>query len=743
MIGQTVSHYKILEKLGEGGMGVVYKAQDLKLDRTVALKFLPTQFGSEEEQKKRFFQEAKAASALDHPNVCTIHEIDQTAEGQTFICMAYYEGEPLNKKLERGYLTLEEVLDFGLQIAQGLAKAHQIGIIHRDIKPGNIIITEEGLAKILDFGLAKLVGKSSVTTSQKVIGTTGYMSPEQLCGETVDQRTDIWSLGMVLYEMSAGQPPFSGESEQAIMYAILNDAPLPITNIRAGLFEEIDRMVRKCLEKKPSFRYQFVNDLIVDLRRLQKDKTPSVGVSAAPPKSIAVLPFDNISPDPENEYFSDGLTEEIITNLSKVRTLKVISRTSIMRYKGVKKPVKQIAGELGVQFILEGSVRKQGNDLRISAQLIDAAQDAHLWAERYRGTVEDIFDIQEKVAGEITGALKLHLTPSEEKDLKKRYTENTEAYQLYLQGRYFWNKRTEEGMKKGIAFFRQAIEKAPAYAPAYVGLADAHILLGVYGYLPSIEVMPAARAAALTALEIDNTLAEAHASLAHVKMLYEWDWEGAEREFLQAIQLNPGYAPARLWYSLNLSSMGRLEEALAEIRHARELDPLSLIINTDVGLIHYFARRYDQAIEEYQKTLEIDRNFFVVRAALGLAYEQTGRYPEAIAELQQALTLSGGSTLMVAALGHALAAAGRRGEAQEILKKLEETSKERYVSPYSVARIYAALGETDLAFDWLEQGYKQRSLFLIHAPLKVDPAFDFLRSDPRFTELLKKVGLEK
>ncbi len=742
MIGQTISHYKILEKLGEGGMGVVYKAQDLKLDRTVALKFLPTQFGSGEEQKKRFFQEAKAASALDHPNVCIIHEIDQTPDGQTFICMAYYEGEPLNKKLERGYLTLEEVLDFGLQIAQGLAKAHQIGIIHRDIKPGNIIITEEGLAKILDFGLAKLVGKSSVTTSQKVIGTTGYMSPEQLCGETLDHRTDIWSLGMVLYEMSAGQPPFTGESDQAIMYAILNDAPLPITNIRAGFFEEVDRMVSKCLEKKPSFRYQYLTDLIVDLRRLQKDKTPSVGVSAALQKSIAVLPFDNISPDPENEYFSDGLTEEVITHLSKIRTLKVISRTSVMRYKGVKKPLRQIAGELGVVFILEGSVRKQGNDLRISAQLIDAVQDAHLWAEKYRGTLEDVFDIQEKVAGEIAGALKLRLTPSEEKDLKKRYTENTEAYQLYLKGRYYWNKRTEEGMKKGISFFQEAIEKDSSFAPAYVGLADANILLGVYGYLPCRAVMPAAKTAAAKALEIDEALAEAHASMAHVKMLYEWDWEGAEKGFQSAIKLSPAYAAARLWYSINLSSTGRLEEALAEVKKARELDPLSLIINTDVGLIHYFARRYDQAIEEYQKTLEIDPNFYVTRAALGLAYQQKGAFDQAVAELRLSLNLSGGSTLIEATLGHTYAVAGKKDEARQVLASLKEPAK-RYVMPYAVARLYAGLKEIDQAFEWLEKAYQDRSLFLIHAPLKVDPGFDPLRSDPRFAALLRKVGLEK
>ncbi|MGE5692451.1 MAG: protein kinase domain-containing protein, partial [Candidatus Zixiibacteriota bacterium] len=442
MIGKTVSHYKILEKLGEGGMGVVYKAQDLRLDRLVALKFLPPPLGAEEEQKKRFFQEAKAASALDHPNICTIHEIDQTDKGQIFICMAYYEGEPLNKKIERGPLKLEEVVSVALQIAQGLAKAHRQGIVHRDIKSGNVVITADGIAKIVDFGLAKLLGNTTHTKT-KAVGTPGYISPEQLSGDLADHRVDIWSLGVLLYEMLTGQLPFRGDYEQAVLYAILNEAPAPVSATRKEVPFVLDNVVARCLQKNPASRYQKTEDLIADLKRAEAACCTVQPAGSATVKSVAVLPFDNISPEPENDYFSDGLTEEVITHLSKIRALKVISRTSAMRYKGIKKPLRQIAGELGVEFILEGSVRRQGNDLRITAQLIDAVQDSHLWAEKYRGTLEDVFDIQEKVAGEITGALRLTLSPNEEQDLKHRPTQDPEAFQSYLKGRYWWNKRTE------------------------------------------------------------------------------------------------------------------------------------------------------------------------------------------------------------------------------------------------------------------------------------------------------------
>ncbi len=742
MIGQTVSHYKILGKLGEGGMGVVYKAQDLRLDRTVALKFLPSHLGADEEQKKRFFQEAKSASALDHPNICTIHEIDQTDGGQIFICMAYYEGGPLNKKIEKGALKLEESVSIALQIAQGLAKAHRQGILHRDIKSGNVVVTADGIAKIVDFGLAKLLGNTT-RTKTKAAGTPGYISPEQLSGDLADHRADIWSLGIVLYEMLTGLLPFRGDYEQAVLYAILNEVPAPASSMRKEVPFVLDGIVAKCLQKNPAGRYQKTEDLIEDLKRAEMALGAPQPVGGTALKSIAVLPFDNISPDPDNEYFSDGLTEEIITHLSKIRSLKVISRTSIMRFKGIKKPLREIAGELGVQYILEGSVRKHANDLRITAQLIDAPQDTHLWAEKYSGKMEDVFTIQEKVAGEIVEALKLTLSPQEQKNLEKRQTENTEAYQLYLQGRFWWNKRTEEGMKKGMVFFNQTIEKDPGYALAHVGLADANVLLGVYGYLPFREVMPKAKAAALRALQLDSNLAEAHASLAHFKMLYEWDWAGGEKAFLRTFELNPNYAAAYLWYSLTLSALGRLDEALAAIKRGRELDPLSLIINADVGLVHYLARRYDMAIEECRRALEIDPNFFVARMLLGRAWVQVENFEEAVIELQKALELSGGSTLVLATLGYTYARAGKKPEALAVRERLEKVSKERYVSPYTQALLCVGLGETERAFEWLQKAFEERCLWAVHTPLAADPSFDPLRADPRFSALLKKVGLEK
>lgn len=740
MIGQTVSHYKILDKLGEGGMGVVYKAQDLRLDRTVALKFLPTHLGADEEQKKRFFQEAKSASALDHPNICTIHEIDQTDGGQIFICMAYYEGEPLNKKIEKGPLKLEESVSIAGQIAQGLAKAHRQGIVHRDIKSGNVVITADGVAKIVDFGLAKLLGKST-TAKTKTVGTPGYIAPEQLSGDLADHRADIWSLGIVLYEMLTGQLPFQGDYEQAVLYAILNETPATVSSMRKGIPFALDGIVAKCLQKNPAGRYQKAEDLIEDLKRAAVASgavQPAGGVAL---KSIAVLPFDNISPDPENEYFSDGLTEEIITHLSKIRTLKVISRTSAMRYKGVKKPLSQIAGELGVEFILEGSVRRQGGDLRITAQLIDAPQDTHLWAEKYRGTLEDVFDIQEKVAGEIAGALRLRLSPNEEKDLKKRYTEDPEAFQLYLKGRFWWNKRTEEAMWKGIRYFEEAIQKDPVYALAHAGLADSYNMLGFYGMLPPKEAFPKARAAALRALEINDMLAEAYSALAYARHYHDWNWAGTEEGYQRALQSNPNYASAHQFYGTFLTCMGRPDESLARMKKAQELDPLSLIINSAVGWLHYYARQYDEAIEKLEKALEMDPHFFLAHLWWGFAVQEKGMRTEAEAAYEKAKTLSGGTPITIASLGHLYAVSGQRDKATAVLNELSELSKWRYVSAYYIAAIYAGLGDNDRAFEWLERGYEERAQALVF--LKVDPHVDPLRSDPRFTALLKKVGLEK
>jgi len=739
VIGKTISHYKILEKLGEGGMGVVYKAQDTKLDRRVALKFLPHHLTDNETERARFLQEARAASALNHPNITTIHDISEN-KGQHFIVMELIDGPNL-KELSATKLELGKIIEIAIQLCQGLQAAHQKQIVHRDIKSDNIKIASENRVKIMDFGLAKLKSATPLTKAGTTVGTIAYMSPEQASGKEVDQRTDLWSFGVVLFEMLTGKLPFRGEYEQAVIYSILNEEPEPVNSLRSTVPVELEQIVDKALAKDVNQRYENADELLRDLRQVQESlKVTSATTSS---KSIAVLPLDNISPDRENEYFSDGLTEEIIMNLSKIKNLKVISRTSAMHYKGTKKPLKQIAKELQVQYVLEGSVRKQGSDLRITAQLIDAVQDAHLWAEKYTGTMEDVFEIQEKVAGEIAEALKLKLSPQEQRNIEKRQTESTEAYQLYLKGRFYWNKRTEESFKTAVGYFNQAIEIDPNYALPLVGLADTHILTGVYCYQRPHEVMPKARQAAQKALELDNKLAEAHASLAHLKMLYDWDWAGAEARFIQAIDLNPNYAPAHLWYSLTLSGLGRLEEALIEIKKAQELDPLSLIINTDVGLVHYFAGRYDLAIKEHLKTLEMDPNFFVTHLALAMAYEQVGKFAEAIAEVKRALSLSQDSTLLLAALGQAYAVAGKKEKAQEVLAQLQEISKVRFVSPYSVAHVYTGLGEKEQALAWLQKAYEERIMFIMHSILKVDPGFRILHSEPKYIELLRKVGLEK
>src|SRR4030066_2323787 len=689
-------------------MGVVYKAQDTKLNRHVALKFLPHHLTDNETERARFLQEARAASALNHPNITTIHDISEN-KGQHFIVMELIAGPNL-KELSATKLELGKIIEIAVQFCQGLQAAHEKEIVHRDIKSDNIKIAPENRVKIMDFGLAKLKSAAPLTKAGTTLGTVSYMSPEQAQGREVDYRTDLWSFGVVLYEMLTGKLPFRGEYEQAVIYSILNEEPEPVTGLRSTVPVELEQIVDKALAKDVNQRYENADQLLRDLRQVQESlKVTSATTSS---KSIAVLPLDNISPDKENEYFSDGLTEEIIMNLSKIKDLKVISRTSAMHYKGTKKPLKQIAKELQIQYVLEGSVRKYGNDLRITAQLIDAVQDAHLWAEKYSGTLDDIFDIQEKVAEKIVEALKVELTTGEQQQLSRRYTEDTEAYQLYLKGRFFWSKRTEEGFEKAIGYFNQSIEKDPNYALALVGLADAYILTGVYCYLPPHETMSKARSAAQKALQIDPLLAEAHASLGHIRSLYDWDWPGAEREYKRAIELNPGYAPAYMWYAITFFAvLGRLEEALLQIKKARELDPLSLIINNNVGLIHFFAGRYEQAIEEYRRTLEIDSHFFISHQSLGLAYLQLGRFDEAIAELQQALILSKNSSVVLASLGQAYGFAGQISKAEEILARLEALSKERYVSPYAMALVYAGMKDKVKTLDWLQKSFEERFLF--------------------------------
>ncbi len=751
MIGKTVSHYRVLEKLGEGGMGVVYKAEDTKLKRTVALKFLPPELTRDSEAKERFIQEAQAASSLEHPNICNVHEIGETEDEQIFIAMACYEGETLKRKIERGALALDQAIYVAIQVAEGLAKAHARGIVHRDIKPANIMVTDDGMTKILDFGLAKLSGKARLTRTSSTAGTIAYMSPEQVGGREVDSRTDIWSLGVVLYEMVTGQLPFRGEYEPAMIYSILNDKPKLMSLLRDGVQRELERVVERTLAKTPEERYGNVTDLLADLRalseeesdrlrapRLARDEASEAGQRK---KSIAVLPFRSLSDSKDDEYFSDGTTEDIITRLCKIRELRVISRTSVMRYKHSEKSIPEIGRELGVGTILEGSVRRAGGRVRIVAQLLDVQTDEHMWAETYDRDMEDVFAIQSDVAEKIATALEAELSPMEKECILKKPTESMKAYNYYLRGRFHWNRRRGKDLKMAVGYFNQAIEADACYAPAHAGLASVYLLFPEYTCLPANEYMPRAEAAARKALELDPELAEPHAALGWIKMAYEWDWAGAESEFRRALELNPSYPTGHHWYSLMLSFSGRFDEAQAEIGRAQELDPLSLIIDSAVGDAAYYRRQYDKAAEHYREILELDPNFAPARTGLGWIYVQQGKFEAAIAEFERLRAIVGQGPYGLGELGSAFARAGRKTEAAKILDELSGFSAQGYSVSCETALVYWGLGDGNRALEWLERAYEERVRYVVE--LKACPLWEGLRSAPRFVALLKKIGLEK
>ncbi len=733
--GTVISHYRIVEKIGAGGMGVVYKAHDTKLGRTVALKFLPSHLVCDAEARDRFEREAKAASALNHPNITTIHEIDEV-EGQCFISMEYVEGKSLKDLVREKTFSLEEVFGIALQIGEGLKTAHANGVVHRDIKSDNVKVKGDGLVKIMDFGLAKIRGVAKLTRTGTTLGTLQYMSPEQAQGREVDERSDIFSFGVVVYEMVTGRLPFRGDSEAAVIYSVVNEAPEPMARYKAGVPEGLERVVEKALAKHREERYQHVDETIADLKTTRRTLESVVGLELPKyEKSIVVLPFENLSPDPDQEYFSDGLTEEVISDLSKVRVLRVISRSSAMTFKGTKAAIPEIARRLNVQYVLEGSVRKAGNSLRITAQLIDARSDAHIWAEKYSGTLDDVFDIQETVSRAIVEALKLSLALDE----RHRHPVNPEAHEAYLKGRFYWNKRTAKDLETAIEYFNQAIEKGPDYALAYAGLASTYVVLPEYAAVSGREAMPKAVVAANRALELDGTLAEAHAVLGLVKSDLEWDWAGAEDEFKRAIELDPSNPTARHWYRLLLFQLGRLDEALAEMKRAQELDPLSLVIGSAAGRALYYRRQYDRAIVQIEKTLELDADFPNAHSDLGYVYEAQGRFDEALAEFRKARALAGSGSYGLPEIGYAYARSGNKCEAARILNELLGLSKQAYSVSFGIALVYCGLGDKDNAFGWLERAYQERAM---PNDLRVHPVWDSLRSDPRFTTLLKKMGLE-
>ena len=764
--GTKLGRYEIRSQIGTGGMGEVYLAQDTGLDRKVALKILPPNLAEDNDRMSRFVREAKSASALNHPNIITIHEIGEI-DGLHFIATEYIEGETLKSRLEKESLSLKSTLDIALQVVSALDAAHRAGIVHRDIKPDNIMVRDDGIVKVLDFGLLKLTTKDrsevdsegetkmQVRTSVGVImGTTAYMSPEQARGLEMDTRTDIWSCGCVLYEMLTNQQAFRGETMTDVLANIIHREPDAILAHRRDTPAELERIIAKTIRKNRDERYQSAKELFNELQQLhtrllvEAEITRSgeaERVAQTQPSqflsSIAVLPFANLSAEKDNEYFSEGLTEEIIMNLSKLQVLKVITRGSTMRYVKEGKTHKQIASDLGVQYLLEGSVRRYGSDLRITAQLVDTFRDEYIWAETYRGTMKDIFDIQERVASEIAQALQIRLSPDEKQNLKKRPTENTGAYQLYLQGRFFWNKRSEESLKTAIRYFEQAIEKDPQYAVAWAGIADSYSLLGEFGNIPRKELYPKAKAAVNKALEIDNNLAEVHTSLASILMLSEWDWTNSEKEFKLALELNPNYPTAHHWYSIWFLHMGRLDECLRMISRAGELDPVSQAILKDKGMAFYYNRQYDEAVEMATKTLELDPTYAAAHRLVSLAYQGKQMFAEAIVENQKWGALTGNKTETAITLAQLYAVSGQREEAKRLVEAVQREKLVMDQLDRGLALVYAALGENDMAFKHLENSYERREEAVL--TLKVDPKVDTLRSDPRFAVLLKKIGIEQ
>ena len=740
MIGKEILHYKILDKIGEGGMGVVYKAHDARLGRTVALKFMPPDLSRDADSKERFIKEAQAIAALDHPNLCTIHAIEETDDGRLFIAMACYDGQTLAKKIEPGPIPVEEAIDIAVAMAEGMKTAHDRGIVHRDIKPANVFMVKDGPVKVIDFGLAKWFGKTSLTRAGVALGTVAYMSPEQARGEEVDARADVWALGVVLYEMLTGRRPFEGDYDQAIVYRVLNEDPAPITSLRANLPSGVERIVARALSKDPNGRYQSTEELLSELRAIRgtpHDEGQSDSHTGADP-SIAVLPFVNMSPDPENEYFGDGLAEELINALARLGGIRVVARTSVFRFRDGDLDVRDIGRQLGVGTVLEGSVRKEGDTLRVTAQLIDAANGYHLWSDRYEWRMEDVFAIQDEITRAIVGELKVKLTGPPDSPLVRRYTDNLEAYNLFLKGRYHWNELTPEGWTKSIQCYEEALALDPEFAPAYVGVAIHHQSQTFWGDVPPAKAIPLAKAAVEKALSLDESLADAHGYMAATLFTIDWDFEAAEREFQRGFELGPTSEIYRINYALFLMIQKRFEEAAAEAKLAMELEPLSILVQTWGALVPAYAGRHAESIDQLRKAISLDPNRWHPYHHLARAHLFASDPAQAILAAETAIKLSGGPAIAYECLALAYYQSERTEDGDEILWQLEDKAKRGWVAPSIFFWIHVARGNLDKAYQNLERAVEERDPWLIF--YGVTPR-EFRPDDPRFDRLVQSAGL--